>query len=112
MAKKQTKTGKTFTKLTRLQTVQLFNWLEAHPVQAKGQTSGQLAPLITTELGFPVSKSSVEALRKEMGIEVEVVREPKRKVTWASVRVIAREMVNLLKKFNEPVSAELEEMAK
>jgi hypothetical protein len=33
-------------------------------------------------------------------------------VTWANFRTLVREMVDLRRKLNEPVSAELEEMAK
>lgn len=111
MAKKP-KTSRTFNKLTRLQVIQLHNWINDHPLPSKTLASNKLAEMASSELGFPITQSSVSGLRKEMGIEVERPTVTRRKVTFEVIRTLARELVDLRRKLNEPVSKELEDLGK
>lgn len=112
MPKKQAKKEPKFKKLTAIQSAQFYNWITNNPVPAKTLTGKELALKATEELGFVVTPSSAHTLRVQMGIEVERPSKAKRKVTMDLLRMLARELVDLRRKLNEPVSKELEDLAK
>jgi hypothetical protein len=110
--KKQPKTERRFSKLNAVQTAQFYNWLTENPHPAISLTGEELAKMAGEALGFPISKSSAFTIRDQMGIEVERPSRAKRKVTFELVRMLARELVDLRRKLNEPVSKELEDLSK
>lgn len=107
-AKKEPK----FSKLNAVQVAQVYNWMVENPHPVKTMTGLELAKMAGEALNFPITQSSIHTLRTQMGIEVERPSKAKRKVNFDVIRTLARELVDLRRKLNEPVSKELEDLSK
>lgn len=102
-----------YRKLTRVQTAQLFNWLDGHKAEATMERSETLSQKLTTELGFPITKSQIVEMRQEMGIQSRVKRGPNKKPKRAdALQILAASIVDIRKELSLLVPKELEELAK
>ncbi len=64
-----------------------------------------IASLASTELGFEIAEATVKKIAKALSIKLAGMRDGKARKS--KVRVVARELVQLLERFDEPIADEL-----
>jgi hypothetical protein len=111
MAKKA-KTKEKRGHLTRLQLVQLHNWLSKRKRQARSSSAPTLADLAAHELGFPVTVGQMQGMRMEMGLMGEKGHKSNCKHDGRAIRILARELVYIIELVGGTINRELQLLAK
>lgn len=94
-------------RLSQSQIVQLTQWMNTNRsrIVSNGLKAIDVAALATTELEFEISDSSVKDVAETLAVKLRGTRGLKGRKS--KVRIVARELVQLLERLGEPVPDDL-----